>query len=126
MFNIKLILILWSIPEIGRKTANGLIKGKLPKNLESYSIFDFLNENMYKFKKINSINMKSIYDAKVKCENILKKCEKEDIKIISILDDDFPEKLKNIKEGAAGHSAAPSFMIFLLPPNASHFGRGLP
>ena len=53
---------------------------------------------MYKFKKINSINMKSIYDAKVKCENILKKCEKEDIKIISILDDDFPEKLKNIKD----------------------------
>ena len=68
MFNIKLILILLNIPEIGRKTANGLIKGKLPKNLESYSIFDFLNENMYKFKKINSINMKSIYDAKVKCE----------------------------------------------------------
>ena len=98
MFNIKLILILLNIPEIGRKTANGLIKGKLPKNLESYSIFDFLNENMYKFKKINSINMKSIYDAKVKCENILKKCEKEDIKIISILDDDFPEKLKNIKD----------------------------
>lgn len=52
MFNIKLILILLNIPEIGRKTANGLIKGKLPKNLESYSIFDFLNENMYKFKKI--------------------------------------------------------------------------
>ena len=98
MFNVILILTLLNIKGIGRKTANNLIKSNLPQDLDCSSIRNFLIENKYKIKRTSVVEMKEIIDAKRKCEKIIKICKEEHINIISILDEEFPRKLKIIDD----------------------------
>lgn len=96
MFNVKFILILLNINGIGNRTINNLIKCQLPCSLESISILNFLDSCRSDIKRIPKVTLDQIIDAKNKCENIILKCQNENINIISILDDKFPKKLKII------------------------------
>ena len=98
MFNVRLVLTLLNINGLGRKTINKILKYELPTNLEATTILHFLNKCKFNIKKNVQINMENIIEAKNKCEEIIKQCETSNIKIISILDDTFPKKLKVIDD----------------------------
>ena len=94
MLKKEFILTLLNIDKIGRKTINKLIYNLLPLSNNPKSILDFISSN------IPSINLtlQDIILAKNKSLNIIDYCEKNDIKIITILHKDFPLKLKIIPD----------------------------
>lgn len=98
MFNTRLILTLLNIKGIGRAIVNNLIKYKLPDDLDEISILNFLQESKYKVKRLPKVPIEDIIAAKNKCENIILKCKEENIKIITILDKEFPLRLKIINQ----------------------------
>ncbi|WP_455540020.1 DNA-processing protein DprA [Terrisporobacter sp.] len=98
MFNVRLILTLLNIDRLGRKTINKILKYELPTNLDESAILNYLNECRAFIKRMPKVDLEHIVKAKVKCEEILKECEAKNIKIISILDKDFPERLKIIDD----------------------------
>lgn len=96
MLQKELILTLLNINKIGRKTINILIHNFLPLSTDPHCILNFILMNLpnYKFK----LNIQDIIIAKNKSLNIIDYCEKNDIKIMTILDEDFPLKLKIIPD----------------------------
>lgn len=98
MFNIRFILTLLNINQIGRKTINELIKYEPPEKLDEVSIFNYLNKYKNMIKRIPLIRLEDIIVAKYKCEEIILKCKKLNINIITILDGNFPQKLKYIDD----------------------------
>lgn len=98
MFNLRLILTLLNIDGLGRKTINKILKYELPRNLEATSILSFLDNCRIDTKRIPQVNIKHIIEAKNKCEEIIEKCKIENIKIITILDNTFPQKLRIIDD----------------------------
>ena len=98
MYNIKLILILLNINRLGKKTINKILEKGVPENTDSQKILDFLNKNKLEIKRIPNVNIEDIELAKKKCNDIIKKCDRYNIKMITILDNDFPQKLRNIED----------------------------
>ena len=96
MLKKELILTLLNINKIGRKTINKLIHSKLPLSNDPQCILSFilLNYSNYKF----NLTIQDIIIAKNKSLNIIDYCEKNNIKIMTILDEDFPLKLKIIHD----------------------------
>lgn len=96
MFKKELILTLLNINKIGRNTINKLIHNSLPLTTEPQCILSFILINLpsYKFK----LNIQDIIIAKTKSLNIIEYCEKNNIEIMTILDEDFPLKLKIIPD----------------------------
>lgn len=94
MLKKELILTLLNINKIGRKTINKLIHSTLPLSNDPQCILSFilLNYSNYKF----NLTVQDIIIAKNKSLNIIDYCEKNNIKIMTILDEDFPLKLKII------------------------------
>ena len=94
MLKKELILTLLNINKIGRKTINKLIHSTLPLSNDPQCILSFilLNYSNYKF----NLTIQDIIIAKNKSLNIIDYCEKNNIKIMTILDEDFPLKLKII------------------------------
>ena len=96
MLKKELILTLLNINKIGRKTINKLIHSTLPLSNDPQCILSFilLNYSNYKF----NLTIQDIIIAKNKSLNIIDYCEKNNIKIMTILDEDFPLKLKIIHD----------------------------
>lgn len=96
MFNKELILTLLNLSNIGRKTINKLILNPLPSSMDPELILSFILK--YSNKKNLNSNINHILIAKTKSLNIIDYCEKNNIQIMTILDDDFPLKLKIIPD----------------------------
>lgn len=94
MLKKELILTLLNINKIGKKTINKLMYKTLPVSTDPVCILNFIIKNLpnYKF----DFNIQDIIIAKNKSLNIIDYCEKNNIKIMTILDEDFPIKLKII------------------------------
>lgn len=94
MLKTELILTLLNINKIGKKTINKLILNPLPSAIDAISILNFIIENLPNYKL--NLNIQDVIIAKNKSLNIIDYCEKNNIKIMTILDEDFPMKLKII------------------------------
>lgn len=92
----ELIIALTSIKGLGRKTINKIIKQGVLDNLEINDITDYLNNLNLKQKRFTTKD-------ELKCANEIAKrtiqiCKQHDIKISTLLDKNFPPKLKIIKD----------------------------
>ena len=96
MFKKELILTLLNINKIGRKTINKLIHKSLPLSTHPQCILNFILVNLPNYN--SNLTMQDIILAKNKSLNIIDYCEKNNIKIMTILDEDFPLKLKIIPD----------------------------
>ncbi|WP_434796256.1 DNA-processing protein DprA [Terrisporobacter vanillatitrophus] len=94
MLKKQLILTLLNINKIGKKTITKLMYKTLPVSTDPVCILNFIIKNLpnYKF----DFNIQDIIIAKNISLNIIDYCEKNNIKIMTILDEDFPIKLKII------------------------------
>lgn len=96
MYKKELILTLLNLNKIGRKTINKLINNFVLVSMDSQCILDFILENLQKTKL--NITIEDVIIAKNKSLNIIEYCENNNIEIITILDNDFPAKLKIISD----------------------------
>lgn len=96
MFKKELILTLLNVSKIGRKTINKLIYSQLPLSTDPQYILKFILSNLPNFNL--RLNIQDIIIAKNKSLNIIDYCERSNIKIMTILDEDFPLKLKIIPD----------------------------
>ncbi len=94
MYNKELILTLLNINGMGRKTINNLLKENLPKTLECHNILSFIN----KINKFSFLKIEDIIQSQTKAKSIISYCNKNKIGIITILDKNFPNKLKIIDD----------------------------
>ncbi len=82
---------------MGRKTINKIIRQGELNHLNSSEIIDYLNNiNLKKIKRI--ITKEELKYANEIAKMTIHICDKEDIKISTLLDKDFPQKLKNIDD----------------------------
>lgn len=95
MLKTELILTLLNINKIGKKTINKLILNPLPPSIDALDIFNFIIKNLPNYKL--NLNIQDVIMAKNKSLDIINYCEKNNIKTMTILDEDFPMKLKVIE-----------------------------
>ena len=96
MNNSELIITLTLIKGLGRKTINKIIRQGEINHLNSSEIIDYLNNINLKIKRI--ITKEELKYANEIAKRAIHICDKEDIKILTLLDKDFPQKLKNIDD----------------------------
>ena len=96
MYNKELILTLLNINGMGRKTINSLLKESLPKTLDCHNILSFINKNQ--INRFSFLKIEDIIQSQNKAKNIISYCIKNKINMITILDKDFPSKLKIIED----------------------------
>lgn len=96
MFKKELILTLLNTNRIGRKTINKLIHKSLPLSTHPQCILNFILANLPNYN--SDLTIQDIILAKNKSLNIIDYCEKTNIKIMTILDEDFPLKLRIIPD----------------------------
>lgn len=96
--NDKLILTLLSIPQVSRKIVYNLIQRNNKEDINYNNIINLINQA----KSLNSrIKVPSKEELKIymnEAEDILRLSKDNDINNITILDEDFPIKLKSIKD----------------------------
>lgn len=95
MLKTELILTLLNINRIGKKIINKLILNPVPSSIDALEIFNFIIKNLPNYKL--KLNIQDVIMAKNKSLDIINYCEKNNIKIMTILDEDFPIKLKVIE-----------------------------
>ncbi|MGG7060152.1 DNA-processing protein DprA [Clostridium nigeriense] len=95
--NTRLIITLLNIPRVGKKTTNKLLKFELPKQLNILQIKELFIRAKHLNKEINIPSNESIEEGIKKAEKIIEKSNKLNIGYITILDKEFPQKLKFIK-----------------------------
>ena len=93
-----LILTLLNLPRVSRKTIINLLKNIDIKSLTLDNLLEILNEANGVYIRIPRIDKESLNTAHKKANEILLKSKNENINIITILDDDFPNKLKAIDD----------------------------
>ena len=96
MNNTELIITLTLIKGLGRKTINKIIRQGVLNSLETSETIDYLNNINLKIKGI--ITKDELKYANEVAKRTIEICDKEDIKISTLLDEDFPQKLKNIDD----------------------------
>ena len=96
MNNLELILTLLNIKGLGRKTINKIIRQGELNHLNSSEIIDYLNNINLKIKKI--ITKDELRYANEIAKRTIHICNNEDIKISTLLDENFPQKLNNIDD----------------------------
>lgn len=92
------ILTLLNLTSISRKTINYIFKVVDPSLFNVEKIEELLWEARNKTKRINAPTINEIEIARDKAESIIKLSEEEGINNITILDSDFPNKLKSIDD----------------------------
>lgn len=92
----ELIITLTSIKGLGRKTINKIIKQDILNNLEINNMTDYLNNLNLKPKRF--ITKEELRHANEIAKRTIQICKQEDIKISTLLDKNFPSKLKIIKD----------------------------
>lgn len=93
-----LILTLLNIPKIGRKSVEFIIKFCIDASLENNEILERISDARNLNKKIPIPAINDIEKAKEKAYEIAEKNRELGIKALTILDRDYPEKLKEIKD----------------------------
>ncbi|MBU5335103.1 DNA-processing protein DprA [Intestinibacter bartlettii] len=96
MNNAELIITLTLIKGLGRKTINKIIRQGELNHLKSSEIIDYLNNINLKIKGI--ITKDELRYANEIAKRTIQICNNEGIKITTLLDEDFPQKLKNIDD----------------------------
>lgn len=103
--NELLILTLLNINRVSRKTINtileiieGLIVEEHLKDFVEEDIIEIFKQAALKYKRISIPNLENVKDAKQKAKNIINRSREENIYSITILDSDFPNKLKSIPD----------------------------
>lgn len=96
MNNAELIITLILIKGLGRKTINKIIRQGVLNGLETSETIDYLNNINLKIKGI--ITKDELKYANEIAKRTIQICAREDIKISTLLDEDFPQKLKNIDD----------------------------
>lgn len=96
--NEKLILTLLNISRVSRKTINTLLRITKPLGFNSKDIQEMFVSGKRINKKIPIPTLENIELAINKSEEILKNSHENSIHCITILDKDFPTKLKNIDD----------------------------
>ena len=96
MNNAELIITLTLIKGLGRKTINKIIRQGVLNSLETSETIDYLNNINLKIKGI--ITKDELKYANEVAKRTIEICDREDIKISTLLDEDFPQKLKNIDD----------------------------
>lgn len=96
MNNAELIITLTLIKGLGRKTINKIIRQGGLNGLETSETIDYLNNINLKIKGI--ITKDELKYANEIAKRTIQICAREDIKISTLLDEDFPQKLKNIDD----------------------------
>ena len=96
MNNSELIITLTLIKGLGRKTINKIIRQGEINHLNSSEIIDYLNNKNLKIKRI--ITKEELKYANEIAKRAIHICDIENIKISTLLDKDFPQKLKNIDD----------------------------
>ena len=96
MNNSELIITLTLIKGLGRKTINKIIRQGELNHLNSSEIIDYLNNINLKIKRI--ITKEELKYANEIAKRAIHICDIENIKISTLLDKDFPQKLKNIDD----------------------------
>ena len=96
MNNAELIITLTLIKGLGRKTINKIIRQGVLNSLETSETIDYLKNINLKIKGI--ITKDELKYANEIAKRTIEICDKEDIKISTLLDEDFPQKLKNIDD----------------------------
>jgi DNA processing protein len=91
------ILTLLNIPGIGRAAVNNIIKNDPIASLDYEEIIQKFVNFSEANKKIKIPNIADIKNAQIKAKQVLEISYEKNIKCINVLDNDFPEKLKNIK-----------------------------
>ena len=94
----ELILTLLNIKRLGRKTINSMLNYGVPNTLETKEILNYINLSKQKVKKIPKVNEYDIEEAKLKSLQIIQNCQRQNIGILTLLDEDFPKKLKIIED----------------------------
>lgn len=91
------ILTLLNIPGIGKVAVNNIIKNNPAVSINPEEILDkFININKFN-KKINIPDVADIKAAIIKAKSVLEASHENNICCINALEEDFPEKLKRIK-----------------------------
>jgi len=96
--NKKFILTLLNIPRVSRKTVNSILNNNYEVTLDETAILDMFIENRKQNKRIPNVSIEDIRNAKKVANNIIELSYKENIEVLTILDDGFPGKLKIIKD----------------------------
>ena len=99
MDNAEFIITLLNIKGIGRKTVNKIKNIDILDGINLTKMLNYINSLNLKYKKI--ITKDELENANKIAQNTIEICKKEDIKISTILDEDFPEKLKSIDDNPA-------------------------
>lgn len=96
--NALIILTLLNIPKVSRKTVNYILKITNIKTLDENSIVNVFKEAKISNTRINIPSIDDIKKAKIKAEDIINECKREGVNILTALDSDFPDKLKEIQD----------------------------
>lgn len=96
--NAKLIITLLNIPRVSRKTINTLIKAKIASEINLDEIKSMFIQGKLINNRISIPTDEIINEAIIKAEETIYESDKNDINYITILDDDFPNKLKYIND----------------------------
>lgn len=94
----NIILTLLCIPSIGRKTVRSLIKDMEKVPLNELDLLEIFINSKLKNKRIYIPTLDQIKKAKDKSYNIILNSDKSNIKYIDILNEKFPNSLKEIDD----------------------------
>lgn len=94
----KFLLILINLPHVSRKTINFILNNSLIKSLDEDCIIEMFSQAYTINKRIKVPTLQEIYLAKEKAMSVLAQTKLNDIGIITILDSDFPMKLRIIPD----------------------------
>lgn len=92
------LLILMNLPGVSRKTINSILNNNLIKSVEDEHIIDMFSQAHIKNRRIKIPTLQEVYLAKEKAMYVLTQTNLNDIGIITVLDSDFPMKLKIIPD----------------------------
>lgn len=96
--NKDFILTLLNIPKVSRKIINSMLNIGIEKNLNENALLDMFISCKSQNKRIVIPTIEEIKKAKEKASMLINQCEKEEIGIMTILDDNFSSKLKTIND----------------------------
>ena len=96
--NAKLIITLLNLPRVSRKTINSLIKIKVASRISIDEIKDMFIQGKLVNSRLSIPTDQAINEAIIKADEIIYESDKNGINYITILDDDFPNRLKYIND----------------------------
>ncbi len=94
----KIVLVIMQLKGISRKTIFKSFTLEQDMECSIENIAKVLNRASTENRKINNFSESDIQKAIENADNIIKNCEKNEIKIVTFLDNNYPQKLKTISD----------------------------